>query len=102
MPHREGGYGCAAEFFYRVFFRDATVAKGPTPDEVEAAAAKVPGCTIVNQVRDGMRLSELPEQDAYSYAVACVWMGANKQSSLLWNYERVLKSLDYEFTDILE
>jgi hypothetical protein len=49
-----------------------------------------------------MRLSELPEQDSYSYAVACIWMGANKQSSLLWNYERVLKGLEFEFVDIDE
>jgi hypothetical protein len=29
-------------------------------------------------------------------------MGANKQSSLLWNYERVLKGLEFEFVDIDE
>jgi hypothetical protein len=92
----------AAEFFYRVFFKDATVARAPSPEEVEAAAAKVPGTTIIPQVREGMRLSDLPEQDSYSYAVACIWMGANKQSSLLWNYERVLKGLEFEFVDIEE
>jgi hypothetical protein len=102
MPKAEGGYGVAAEFFYRVFFRNATVARVPGPEEIAAAEAKVPGTTVVPQVREGMRLSELPEQDAYSFTVACVWMGANKQSSLLWNYERVLKGLDFEFTDIEE
>jgi hypothetical protein len=102
MPWREGGYGVAAEFFYRVFFKDATVSRVPTPEEVKAAAAKVPGTTIIPQVWEGMRLSELPEQDSYSYAVACIWMGANKQSSLLWNYERVLKGLEFEFVDIDE
>jgi len=102
MPKRQGGYGVAAEFFYRVFFKDATVARSPTPAEVEVAESKVPGTTIIPQVREGMRLSDLPEQDAYSYAVACIWMGANKQSSLLWNYERVLKGLEFEFVDIDE
>ncbi|MFO7877160.1 MAG: ATP-grasp domain-containing protein [Desulfovermiculus sp.] len=102
MPRDEGGYGVAAEFFYRVFFKDATVARAPSPEEVEAAASKVPGTTIIPQVWKGMRLSELPEQDSYSYAVACIWMGANKQSSLLWNYERVLKGLEFEFVDIDE
>ncbi|MFO7802003.1 MAG: ATP-grasp domain-containing protein [Desulfovermiculus sp.] len=102
MPRDEGRYGVAAEFFYRVFFKDAKVARVPSPEEVEAAAAKVPGTTIIPQVREGMRLSELPEQDSYSYAVACIWMGANKQSSLLWNYERVLKGLEFEFVDIDE
>jgi len=102
MPVGEGGYGCAAEFFYRVFFSDATVARVPRPEEIAAAAEKVPGTTIVPQVREGMRLSDLPEQDAYSFAIANIWMGANKQSSLLWNYERVLKALEFEFADIEE
>jgi ATP-grasp domain len=102
MPVREGDYGVAADFFYRVFFTDATVARVPSPEELASAAEKVPGTTIVPQVWEGMRLSDLPEQDAYSFAVANIWMGANKTSSLLWNYERVIKSLNFEFTDIVE
>ncbi len=60
------------------------------------------GSRIAVQVREGMKLSDLPEQDAYSFAVAYVWMGANKQSTLLWNYERMLKALTFEFSDIDE
>jgi hypothetical protein len=102
MPRGEGGYGVAAEFFYRVFFTNATVARVPPEEEIAAAAEKVPGTTIIPQVAEGMRLSDLPEQDAYSFAIACIWMGANKQPSLLWNYERVIKSINFEFTDIVE
>ncbi|WP_022728912.1 ATP-grasp domain-containing protein [Fodinicurvata sediminis] len=102
MPSREGDYKVGAEFFYRVFFADATVTRAPTPEEIEAAAAKVPGTFIRPQAHEGMRLSELPEQDSYSYAIACIWMGASKQSTLLWGYERVLKYFNFEFTDIEE
>ena len=102
MPQGEGGFNVGAEFFYRVFFKNATVARVPTPEEVEAAAAKVPGTTIIPQVKEGMRLTDLPEQDAYSFAIACIWMGANSQSSLLWHYERVIKALDFEFSDLEE
>jgi len=102
MPVGEGDYGVAGEFFYRVFFRDAAVASVPTDDEIAAATARVPGSSVIPQVSEGMRLSELPEQDAYSFAVAHVWLGAKTQSSLLWNYERVLKGLNFEFTDIVE
>ncbi|MFC4350296.1 acetyl-CoA carboxylase biotin carboxylase subunit family protein [Fodinicurvata halophila] len=102
MPSREGDYKVGAEFFYRVFFTDATVSRVPPPEEIEAAAAKVPGTFIRSQVHEGMRLSELPEQDSYSYAIAYIWMGASKQSTLLWNYERVLKNIHFEFTDIEE
>ncbi|MDR9486333.1 MULTISPECIES: ATP-grasp domain-containing protein [Sediminimonas] len=102
MPKGEGPEKVAAEFFYRVFFNDATVARTPSRAEIEVAAEQVAGTRIASHVTQGMKLSELPEQDAYSYAVASVWMGASKQSKLLWNYEQVMKRLNYEFTDIME
>lgn len=102
MPKGEGPETVAAEFFYRVFFNDATVARAPSRAEVEVAAEQVEGTRITSYVSKGSKLSELPEQDAYSYAVASVWMGAQKQSKLLWNYEQVMKKLNYEFTDIVE
>jgi len=92
----------AAEFFYRVFFRDATVARVPSKAEIAVAEEQAPGTRIASNVATGMRLSELPEQDAYSYAVASIWMGASTQGKLLWNYEQVLKRLTYEFSDIEE
>ncbi len=100
MPRGEGDFGVAAEFFYRVFFTNATVARVPTPEEIAAAEARVPGTTVAPQVREGMRLSDLPEQDSYSYAVAHLWVGASKQSTLLWRYEQVLKKLEFGFADI--
>lgn len=102
MPQGEGPENVAGEFFYRVFFNDATIARAPSKAELEVAAEQVAGTRIVSYVKNGMKLSELPEQDAYSYAVASVWMGAGKQSKLLWNYEQVMKRLNYEFTDIVE
>ena len=102
MPSGEGLENVAAEFFYRVFFNDATLTRVPSRAELEVASEQVDGTRIVSYVKKGMRLSELPEQDAYSYAVASIWMGANKQSKLLWNYEQVMKKLNYEFSDIEE
>lgn len=102
MPQGEGEFNVGAEFFYRVFFRDATVARVPSRAEIAVAEEQAPGTRIASNVKKGMRLSELPEQDAYSYAVASIWMGASTQAKLLWNYEQVLKRLNYEFTDIEE
>ncbi len=102
MPRGEGPENVAAEFFYRVFFNDATISRAPSRAEIEVAAEQVAGTRIASYVKRGMKLSDLPEQDAYSYAVASVWMGAGKQSKLLWNYEQVMKRLNYEFTDIVE
>ena len=99
MPHREGEFAVAANFFHRVFGADATVERCPTPAEIETAAALVPGTRIAVQVREGMRLSDLPEQDAYSFAVAQVWMGADDEETLLANYARVLEALPFRFSE---
>lgn len=102
MPRSQGQQNVAAEFFYRVFFRDATVSRAPSRAEIEVAAEQVDGTRIVSNVRKGMMLSDLPEQDAYSFAVASLWMGASTQSKLLWNYEQVMKRMNYEFSDIVD
>jgi biotin carboxylase len=102
MPSREGPRNVAAEFFYRVFFNDATVARAPSNAEIAVAAEQADGTRITSYAAKGSLLSDLPEQDAYSFAVASIWMGASKQSKLLWNYEQVMKKLNYEFTDIVE
>jgi hypothetical protein len=100
MPAREGRFPLAAKFFSRVFFRDATVSAVPDRTAIQAVETKFPGTIIVPQVHQGMRLSELPEQDSYSYAIAYIYMGARNQSSLLRNYERVVRSLPFRFSDI--
>ncbi|GGB23408.1 ATP-grasp domain-containing protein [Allosediminivita pacifica] len=102
MPHREGAHNVAAEFFYRVFFSDATASRVPSRAEIEVAAEQVESTRISSYLQKGMTLSQLPEQDAYSFAVASIWMGAKTRSKLLWNYEQVMKRLNYEFDDILD
>jgi hypothetical protein len=102
MPSREGEYRLAAKFFNRVFFGDAKVIRAPAPEEIEKIEARIPGTIIAPQVEVGTRLSTLPEQDSYSYALAYIWMGAKNQSTLLRNYDRVLKNLQFEFEAIQE
>jgi len=100
MPHREGKYPVAAKFFHRVFHGDATVTRVPSDEEIEAIQRDFPDTWVLPQVEEGMRLSELPEQDSYSYALAYIYMGAKNQSQLLRNYEKVLKRLNFEFADV--
>jgi len=102
MPVGEGRFNVAAEFFYRVFFANATLARVPTRAEIAVAEEQAEGTRIASYVKKGMRLSDLPEQDAYSFAIASLWMGASTLSALLWNYEKVLERLNYEFEAIEE
>jgi len=102
MPHREGTYPVAAKFFHRVFFKDATVARTPTEADVKAIEDAFPGTYVAVQVENGMRLSDLPEQDSYSSAVAYVWTGADSHEALLDQYHDILARLPFEFTNIEE
>lgn len=100
MPHRQGEYPMAAKFFQRVFFTDAVVTRVPTDAEVIALEAEFPGCQIAVQVEEGQRLSSLPEQDAYSFALAHIYMGAASAEQLLADYDRLVAGLAFEFDDI--
>lgn len=95
-PRRQGKFKVAAKFFHRKF-QDARVNRVPTRAEIEGLEAKYPGTSIIGQVKPGMRLSDLPEQDSYSFAVAHIFMGAGSQKRLLRNYRSVRKALGFEY-----
>jgi len=101
MPYREGTFKVAAKFFYRVFFTDATVSQIPSSEEIDTLQRAFPGTLISVQVETGMRLSSLPEQDSYSYALAYVWMGADDDLTLEANYARLAEQLNFTFEDIV-
>lgn len=101
MPHREGAFPVAGKFFYRVFFDDAVVTRVPDDEELEALTAEYPGTVISLQVEPGQRLSELPEQDSYSYALAYVWMGAESSEALEANYRQLAERLNFEYEEVV-
>lgn len=101
MPSRQGAFKVAGKFFYRVFFVDATVSQVPSAAEIEALHQAFPGTLITVQVEVGMRLSSLPEQDSYSYALAYVWMGADAEDELEENYLCLAEQLHFAFEDIV-
>jgi hypothetical protein len=96
FPHHQGEYGCAAKFHVRRF-ENARVTRVPTREELENIQAQVPGTEIDMIVRQGMLLSELIEQDSYSYDMAHVHIGARDQKELLAKYQKVLDLLPLEF-----
>ncbi|MDT8895597.1 ATP-grasp domain-containing protein [Halomonas sp. I1] len=101
MPHRRGDYAVGAKFFYRVFFVDAVATRVPSDAEVAALEADFPGTVIALQVDAGQRLSTMPEQDSYSYALAYIWMGADNAEQLLEAYDRLAARLVFEFDEVV-
>ncbi|MDI4639089.1 MULTISPECIES: ATP-grasp domain-containing protein [Halomonadaceae] len=101
MPYRQGEFPIAALFFYRVFFVDARVTQVPSEEELAALEAEFPGTLITLQVAPGQQLSSMPEQDAYSFALACIWMGGQNAEALLANYESLSSRLNFAFDDVV-
>ncbi|MFZ0486512.1 MAG: ATP-grasp domain-containing protein [Arenicellales bacterium] len=95
-PRRQGKFKVAAKFFHRKF-QDAVVTHAPSKAKIAEIESQFPGTTIRLQVKRGTRLSELSEQDSYSFAVAYVFMGAGNQKRLLRNYRKVRKALGFEY-----
>lgn len=96
LPHRQGPYEVAAKWFHRRF-TDARVLRNPTSDEVAAIERDIGGIHVEIAAQEGHRLSELPEQDSYSYNVAVIHAGANSEEELRDKYDRCVQALPFEF-----
>lgn len=101
FPSRRGDYRYAAKIFARRF-DDAIVRRAPTVKDIEAAQRLVPGATIMVPVRQGERLSELLDQDSYSFQYAIVYLGARNSREMARAYKRLMKALPFEFEPVAE
>jgi biotin carboxylase len=99
FPHGEGPYAVAAKWFVRSF-ADGVVRRSPTPADVAAVERSVPGVTVRLLVRNGVRLSELRGQDAYSYQLAHVFVGADSEAELIAKYEQCVAALPFEIAEV--
>ncbi|MEX2492989.1 MAG: ATP-grasp domain-containing protein [Nitrospirales bacterium] len=97
FPHRQGDNGCAAKIFLRTH-EDAVVKRVPNEEQVQAVKERFPGTLVNIHVQEGMRLSELPNQESYSYELGYIYMGANNEHELLENYRKCLDYLKFEYS----
>ncbi len=102
FPHSQGEFPCAAKFFWRIFSGDAEVTRVPTQEEINRVRERIPGTIIQPQVTTGMKLSDLLEQDSYSYAICHLFIGGQHQKDLLDKYLLCQEMLPFEFKPISE
>ncbi len=95
FPHRQGKYKFAAKFMWRVY-EDAMVRRIPTQAEMRAINKQFPSAEIELHIHEGMQLSELRDQDSYSYEIAVIFLGGNSQQALLEKYRTLQKTLHIE------
>lgn len=95
FPHRRGEHAVAGKWFYRTF-EDGVVRRAPTAEEVAAVERDHPGVRVHLMAEQGVRLSDLPDQDSYSYELAHLYIGAADPQRLQEEYERCVHDLPFE------
>lgn len=91
----KGKFDLAAKHFVRVT-RDGVVSRVPHEDDLKRLRDEMPDVVVETNVSEGDRLSELPEQESYSYELADLFIGAHSEKELLKKYERAIEILPYE------
>lgn len=96
-----GPYALAAKWFVR-HLTDGVVARSPTAEEVTAAERAVPGTAVHLIATEGVRLSEMTDQDSYSYKIADVYVGADDEIELRDKYQQCLEMLPFTIDEPLK
>lgn len=102
IPYRKGNNQVAGKFIIPLFEEDAIVTKTPTQAQVNDLKSRFPGLQVLIDVKPGMRLSELPNQDAYSWHIGTLYLGAANREELYERYRTCLDVLQFEYSPIEE
>ena len=92
-------YTSNAKFFWRLF-EDGIVKKVPTREEIVRVQKEIPGTVVSPQVSPGMRLSDLLEQDNYSYAICHLFVDGEDQKELQDKFIRAQELLTFDVEPI--
>lgn len=99
IPRGKGRHRVAGKFILSKF-EDAVVTRVPAQAEIERLQQRFPGLDVLIDVRPGMRLEDLPNQDSYSYHVATLYLGASNRQELLAHYQACVDALKFEYAPI--
>ncbi len=100
FPQRQGKFKVAGKFFLREY-QDKLITGIPEKADVEALNEVIPGTLVDVLGKAGMKLSEIPEQDSYSYASAFIYLGGKNQKELLHNFKQCRKLLKFQYQDLV-
>ena len=92
---KSGPCDLAAKFLIRTP-KNGTVNRVPTEQEIEELQDRFPNLIFVVKVREGQKLDELLDQDAYTYKLGEAYLGGKDEESLLDTYWELLEALPLE------
>jgi biotin carboxylase len=95
---QEGKFSCAGKFFIRKH-EDAFVTGVPSDDEIRRLRERFPDVEVKISVTPGMRLSDLPNQEPYSYDLGQIVLGAHSEAALLDKHRECRDALTFTFAE---
>ena len=99
MPHRKGEFAVAAQCMVPRY-EDGIVTRVPSDDKIAELRRRFPGTVVRLDVSVGDRLSDLPNQDAYRYKLATLYIGAPDADALEQRYRDAIDALPFEFEEV--
>ncbi len=97
FPHRQGECGCAAKIFLRTH-EDGVLKHVPGAKEIHRVQDRFPGTLVNIHVQEGMRPSDYPYQDSYSYELGYICLGAANEHELLERSRTCQEYLKFEYS----
>ena len=97
FPKRNGDFHSAAKFFFRTH-NNGVLKQVPNQEQIQRVKERFPDTLINIHVKEGMRPSDLPGQESYSYDLGYVCIGADNEHALLENHRKCLEILKFEFS----
>ncbi|ATW46892.1 ATP-grasp domain-containing protein [Streptomyces peucetius] len=96
LPDGAGRYKSAAKWYYR-WFADGVVHDVPSDEDRRRIEREIPGVRIDMVPEEGQRLSQMPEQDSYSFELAHIFTGGDSEEDLREKYDRCVAALNLTF-----
>lgn len=99
LPDDKGLYGRAAKFHHTTR-EDGFVESLPDERSIKRAREAAPDVEIRFVAKEGQKLSDLTDQDAYSFDLAEIYLAAADQMDLLKRYDAVVDALDFKISPV--
>jgi len=90
----DGMFNCAAKYMVRVY-EDGIITKIPGEKDIEKLKKLIPDAEIKILADVGTRLSDLENQDSYSYELMDIFIGAKSPKDLAHRYDTCLEMLQF-------
>ncbi|SER64352.1 Biotin carboxylase [Vreelandella subterranea] len=92
-----GRWRYAAKFMPRVY-APARVTRAPTDDDLARLRQRFPDALFFSHVHEGMELSDLPNQDSYSFELGDLFLGGNSREELTRHFHEAMQILGFRFS----